>query len=586
MAKMMSPEEYQELGRRYYKLKQYEKAIEILTQGIDALPTLGLYDHRAASYDKLKDFDAAVKDGREMIKLDKKEVKGYLRTASVLERMEKPDTALGIYKYGMKHVPVSDKNFKVGKWVDAYCEKWLISSQLLQQLHDKLTRTLSPPTSIDPFTILPVELAEMVLTYLSFRHMVNCMRVCRGWRDYLARLPELWLHLDLSAARRPVRRSFVAYAVRCSRERMTRVTIHRFEHMDVLKNIAKACKNLAELEIISSPHAMSSTLVEVVQSAVNLKKFIIRPDITLDTAAQILRHRPELEHVEYGIKVLPNNPDWKGPFAALKTFSMEMDTYTSARGLLLIQFLRQAPCLQSLRLVDVLLMDVNWPLVLSQLPPLRELSLRRTKFDGFLLLPPTLERLDMELRSHYPTPDISILLQRSHVPKLTHLRLVGFDTLKVDWLQDLLDLHQDEEGVVKPVTGATPLQSISIRGVLDVGGAHQRLFGGHDSLFGRSPRILTPALLSLDIATMPCTDDDIEHLLAYETGIQTIDLSSTRITGASIKMLADKLPTLQGIKADNCAKINGREAIEYAERKGISVSYKMQELKSERKVRY
>jgi hypothetical protein len=27
--------------------------------------------------------------------------------------MEKPETALGIYKYGMKNVPVSDKNFKV-----------------------------------------------------------------------------------------------------------------------------------------------------------------------------------------------------------------------------------------------------------------------------------------------------------------------------------------------------------------------------------------------------------------------------------------------------------------------------------------
>ena len=113
MARTMTPEEYQELGRRYYKLKQYDKAIETLSQGIEASPTVGLYDHRAAAYDKLGDFNNAVKDGREMIKLDKKEIKGYLRTASVLEKMEKPDTALGIYKYGMKNVPLSDKNFKV-----------------------------------------------------------------------------------------------------------------------------------------------------------------------------------------------------------------------------------------------------------------------------------------------------------------------------------------------------------------------------------------------------------------------------------------------------------------------------------------
>jgi F-box/TPR repeat protein Pof3 len=121
MARRMSPEEYQELGRRYYKLKQYEKAVETFTNGIDACATASLYDHRAATHEKLQNFNAAVKDGREMIRLDKKDVKGYLRTASVLEKMEKPDTALGIYKYGMKNVPTSDKNFKVCSSTFTYC---------------------------------------------------------------------------------------------------------------------------------------------------------------------------------------------------------------------------------------------------------------------------------------------------------------------------------------------------------------------------------------------------------------------------------------------------------------------------------
>jgi F-box/TPR repeat protein Pof3 len=113
MVSNMSPEEYQELGRRYYKLKQYDKAVESFTQGIETSPTAGLYDHRAATYEKLEDFNAAVKDGREMIKMNKKDIRGYLRTASLLEKMKKPETALGIYKYGMKNVPVNDKNFKV-----------------------------------------------------------------------------------------------------------------------------------------------------------------------------------------------------------------------------------------------------------------------------------------------------------------------------------------------------------------------------------------------------------------------------------------------------------------------------------------
>jgi F-box/TPR repeat protein Pof3 len=113
MARNMSSDEYQELGRRYYKLKQYKEAVEAFTNGINVAPTVSLFDHRAAAYDRLEDYGAAVKDGREMIKLNKQDVKGYLRTASILEKMEKLETALGIYKYGMKNVPVSDKNFKV-----------------------------------------------------------------------------------------------------------------------------------------------------------------------------------------------------------------------------------------------------------------------------------------------------------------------------------------------------------------------------------------------------------------------------------------------------------------------------------------
>lgn len=284
MARQISAEEFQELGRNYYKLRQYDKALETFTKGIETCqkPTLNLYDYRAATYDKLERFSDAVKDGREMIRMQKSDVKGYLRTASVLEKMGKEETALGIYKYGMKNVGSRDKNFK-----------------LLQQLHDKLTRKLSPATAVDPFSVLPVELAEMVLEYLPFRHIVNCMRVSKGWRDYLSKLPKLWLHLDLKGARKPVPRSFVNSAFKYSEMRMTRVTLHRFEHMDVIKNLAKMAKDLTDVEIVSSPHAMSASLVEIAKSSSKLKKLTVHPDITADAVEQILQARHTLEHVAF-----------------------------------------------------------------------------------------------------------------------------------------------------------------------------------------------------------------------------------------------------------------------------------------------
>jgi tetratricopeptide (TPR) repeat protein len=73
----MSPDEYQELGRRYYKQKQYEKAVHAFTEGIEAAnsQSISLLDHRAAAHDKLGKLSLAVKDGRDMIKLDKQCVK-------------------------------------------------------------------------------------------------------------------------------------------------------------------------------------------------------------------------------------------------------------------------------------------------------------------------------------------------------------------------------------------------------------------------------------------------------------------------------------------------------------------------------
>ena len=114
-SKQISPDEYAEIGRNYYKHKQYDKALETFTEGIESCskPSYNLYDYRAATYDKLEMFGDAVKDGREMIRLDKKDIKGYLRMGNVLEKMGKEDTAIGIYKYGMKNIGAADKNSKV-----------------------------------------------------------------------------------------------------------------------------------------------------------------------------------------------------------------------------------------------------------------------------------------------------------------------------------------------------------------------------------------------------------------------------------------------------------------------------------------
>ena len=423
--------------------------------------------------------------------------------------------------------------------------------------------------------------------------MVNCMRVSRGWRDYLSKLPKLWMHLDLSCARRPVPRSFVNTAFRRSEYRMTRVTIHRYEHMDVLKNLAKAAKDLSELELISLPHTMSATLIDIVKSAPKLKKFTVHPEITQDTAEQIMHARPMLEHVAFGaLRGSRIATSWKTSFENLRTLSIQWSH--PAAQFTLIELLGRTPCLESLSLTSMkgVTHQLNWPRDEAQLPPLKTLVLKGVNLQDFPLLPPTLQRFVLENDGGGLNLSDQVVVQwleRCCVPDLTHLSISGFEGLHLGTLDSLLDkcMHTSE---TRACLTAKPLESLSLRGVLDQHVPQlftsSKLYAGRNSILGTSPRVLTSALQSLDIATMPCNDDEIEELLTYETGLETIDISHTNITGASIKMLADKLPKLTSIKANNCTKINGRDAIQYAERKGISVSCQMLEQKGGRRIRY
>lgn len=451
----------------------------------------------------------------------------------------------------------------------------------MQQLHDKITRKLSPAKSVDPLAVLPVELAEMVLEQIGFRHLVNCMRVSRGWRNYVAKIPRLWTHLDLSGARRPVSRKFVDKAVRYSENKLRRVTVYRLEHFDILRNIAKACKSLTDLEFISLPHAMSSTLVDIVQTASKLEKIVVHPQITMDTMGRIINTKPSLKHIAFhDVKASNHALEWKCPTYDLESCRVQFDR-NAPRNSSLLDLLHLTPKLEHLDVCNIL---VGGPL--PETLPLTTLMVRKAGFINFPILPRTLTKLVLDT-DHPDIPhNFEHALLQAPLPNLTHLQLTGMDLLSPREMQQLLDLYitpGDANNSILSLDNATPLESITIRTLVEEDAG---FFLRPDSLLLGSPRILTPALKHMDIAYMPCNDDEIEALLKHKTGLVSIDLSQTQITGASIKMLVDGLPTLKSIRADNCTRITGRDAVEYAARKGVAVSCSMGEGKGGKRVRY
>jgi F-box/TPR repeat protein Pof3 len=256
------------------------------------------------------------------------------------------------------------------------------------------------------------------------------------------------------------------------------------------------------------------------------------------------------------------------------------------------ELLQLTPALRTLILTNLREASVSMTTL-----PLKILVLKSTSI--MVKLPRTLTHFTWEPAQSAMSRHSFARVIQSQLPCLTHLSLFDMQRISAPWLSAILDQGMSEEGekdaegtpLSVPTKDAAPLQFLSLKGTLT--SSTTSLFskpssatGGYPSLFTSSPRILTKSLKHLAIPEFPCDDDEIEHLISHDLRLEYIDLSSTNITGAAIKMLADGMPTLKHIRADHASRINGRDAIVYAERKGIRVSCSMSEPKGGKKVRY
>ncbi|KAL9017749.1 MAG: hypothetical protein Q9185_004906 [Variospora sp. 1 TL-2023] len=175
-------DQLQKLGQGAYRCKNYPAALDFFNSVIfqEKNPAIDVLDNRAATYEKLGDLHAALKDGRRMITDHKTSCasaclnrpKGYLRTGKTLKLLGKPTTALGIYQYGLRNVPPDDPNFKVRVCLLVLLDHMLTLSKLLRRMHEDIIRSYGTGRAKDPLTVLPAEIAEMILSYLDFRQIV------------------------------------------------------------------------------------------------------------------------------------------------------------------------------------------------------------------------------------------------------------------------------------------------------------------------------------------------------------------------------------------------------------------------------
>lgn len=162
-------------GSRAFQEKRYNDAIKYFTHAIDNLrdrkaDLLHVYELRSSANIKLDKYEEALRDAKQMIRLDKSDHRGYLRCVQIEQLQENHREALRVCEHGLKSVPANSKGYQ--QLVKC---KLRATEQLKQKvIYDKGT---------DPMLVLPNELLEIVLSSLDYQQHIAVMRVCKTWRD-------------------------------------------------------------------------------------------------------------------------------------------------------------------------------------------------------------------------------------------------------------------------------------------------------------------------------------------------------------------------------------------------------------------
>ncbi|KAJ5632150.1 hypothetical protein N7490_008489 [Penicillium lividum] len=270
-------------GQRLYQKGDFKAAIEAFGEALNQrdADTIGILDNRAATYCKLENYDQARRDSRHMIKKANQDERGYLRCAKVLLLEGKPAKALEIYAYALKTLPSKHPR-----------------RELLDQLHSKLQDRMLL-NKLDPFTVLPFEMAMMVIKDFSFKQIVGILRVCKGWERFFGSISNLWMNLDFSTARATVPFSAVRSCIRRSKGLLTRATLKNLPLPQTPRTLEflSRCPHIEHLQLwVSHDH---KDLFAKFKGSKKLKSLVLSADMALphDYLGRFLIELPKLERI-------------------------------------------------------------------------------------------------------------------------------------------------------------------------------------------------------------------------------------------------------------------------------------------------
>lgn len=432
---------------------------------------------------------------------------------------------------------------------------------------------LCPPKSVDPMTVLPRELAETILEYLSFRQRMNACLVSKQWTLFIRSVPNLWQHLDLSGARRKVRTSYISLAINIARARLKAATLNNLYDFDkTLSALVKHCP-IEELTMLECP-LQGESLNRVLARATNLKSLKVLRGSHFNSygLAPILTSLSDtLEAFECAMSGR-QAPGCSLPTCArLKYFSVTfMDSFDHFR--LIMDVPKAFPALETLIVhQDDHSLPRNPPVDLQDCQRLRHLDFQMN-FGAPQLLRVPKGLTVCKLTSRFP-----VGLPASYLPLLEELQVHG--SMAMEGLHVFLDPPADTNTLQDSVDLSEPtdLRKLSI--------------SSSDSSNSDLKRLVSSSRLKnlVSLCLMRCLDlDDSSMELVASTKFEKLrhlDLTGAALTGVGVRDLVTSL-NLDTLILNECSNVSP-DAVEWARSKGVQVKYRISNgFEGRKKVRY
>jgi hypothetical protein len=362
-------------GKLAYKNGKYEDAAKLFgaarTSATRPQDVLSSCDLQIGALVKIKSIEPALTIAKDMIRVNRKDARGYIRAAQVERLAERPAAAARWYQHGLKHISPSDPLY--------------VSLQSgIKKCENQITQAAVRAKPCDPFMTLPVEVARIVLSHLDYRQTTAILRVSKAWRSFLTKEEPLLTTVDFSQARKDVNISALGACLRRLKQYPKEATLTNLTD-NAAKDMSGRMPRWLDENTLQKLVLADKVAFSVYRIPKEAKLVYLEARVSDSEHIEILSRSPSLKRMNLSIVTVQ-------PFLApVAHNTLEHLRLSSAHRITALRSELNLPMLRSLRLdrIDVTMLHFDWS-------ALRVLHLTRCRVSRGLRLTNTLTDLILD----------------------------------------------------------------------------------------------------------------------------------------------------------------------------------------------